>query len=318
MKGSERSKFWPLLNIAILYNYRFDISVYTFLFVSTIFVNKYVLSVLKFTYPTVFQGWQTFVAVVVLKILSLRNKLDVTAFDRNAAISIIPHCFYFVGAIVAGSKALALLPVPVFVCVGNLSGACVFLVAGPSVDRGLVTVTAGLLTLGTAVSIVVLDVSLPFADSGYSWLLAHVAFVMAQVFHARDFSSRYTDMDRLYYSSIFSVVVLAPSSLYLEEAFSALHFQHRRQLRFYAGCALSGLLGVATQLWAARARSEQWSGPARGLAQAVACCLYVPVFGASDVAAGLWPFVAANLAAGVFVPTGLAQDDKGTAVGLDV
>ncbi|XP_063244387.1 transmembrane protein 241-like isoform X2 [Bacillus rossius redtenbacheri] len=299
MKGSERSKFWPLLNIAILYNYRFDISVYTFLFVSTIFVNKYVLSVLKFTYPTVFQGWQTFVAVVVLKILSLRNKLDVTAFDRNAAISIIPHCFYFVGAIVAGSKALALLPVPVFVCVGNLSGACVFLVAGPSVDRGLVTVTAGLLTLGTAVSIVVLDVSLP-------------------VFHARDFSSRYTDMDRLYYSSIFSVVVLAPSSLYLEEAFSALHFQHRRQLRFYAGCALSGLLGVATQLWAARARSEQWSGPARGLAQAVACCLYVPVFGASDVAAGLWPFVAANLAAGVFVPTGLAQDDKGTAVGLDV
>jgi len=37
-------------------------------------------------------------------------------------------------------------------------------------------------------------------------------------------------VDRQLYSYTFSLVVLAPASLYLEEAFEALHFQHRHQV----------------------------------------------------------------------------------------
>ena len=65
------------------------------------------LSVLKFTYPTVFQGWQTLVCVLILKYLTLKKQLDVAVLDKSAAISLLPHCLYFLGAIVAGSKALS-------------------------------------------------------------------------------------------------------------------------------------------------------------------------------------------------------------------
>jgi hypothetical protein len=73
------------------------------------FVLQYVLSVLKFTYPTVFQGWQTLVGVLILKFLTMKKQLDVTIMDKATAVSLLPHCLYFLGAIVAGSKALAAL-----------------------------------------------------------------------------------------------------------------------------------------------------------------------------------------------------------------
>jgi hypothetical protein len=74
-----------------------------------LFILQYVLSVLKFTYPTVFQGWQTLVGVLILKYLTMKKQLDVTVLDKATAISLLPHCLYFLGAIVAGSKALAIL-----------------------------------------------------------------------------------------------------------------------------------------------------------------------------------------------------------------
>jgi hypothetical protein len=74
-----------------------------------LFILQYVLSVLKFTYPTIFQGWQTLVCVLILKYLTLKKQLDVAVLDKSTAISLLPHCLYFLGAIVAGSKALATL-----------------------------------------------------------------------------------------------------------------------------------------------------------------------------------------------------------------
>jgi len=62
-----------------------------------------------FTYPTVFQGWQTLVSVLILKYLTLKKQLDVAVLDKSTAISLLTHCLYFLGAIVAGSKAVATL-----------------------------------------------------------------------------------------------------------------------------------------------------------------------------------------------------------------
>ena len=50
---------------------------------------------------------------------------------------------------------------------------------------------------------------------------------------------RYSYSERLFYSYVFALVVLLPASLYLEEAFEALNFQHRRQMRFLLGSVFS-------------------------------------------------------------------------------
>ncbi|XP_021928332.1 transmembrane protein 241-like isoform X3 [Zootermopsis nevadensis] len=262
--------------------------------------NEYVLSVLKFTYPTVFQGWQTLVGVLILKCLTMKKQLDVTVLDKTTAINLLPHCLYFLGAIVAGSKALATLPIPVFVSVCNIPPACIFLLdcSASLLNPGLVQVTAGLVSLGAAVSVILLDVSLPFTDSGYSWLLAHILFLTAQILHSRITNPRYTEVDKLYYSNIFSVIILAPSSFYLEEAFSVLHFQHRRQIRFYLGCLLSGVLGVLLQLWSAKLRSNQRFQRSQALAKLLACLVAVPLF-SPELSVPLWGFVAANLISSV-------------------
>jgi hypothetical protein len=81
----------------------------TVFFIRSVFTLQYVLSVLKFTYPTVFQGWLTLVGVLILKFLAMKRQLDVTVLDKTTAMSLLPHCLYFLGAIVAGSKALAAL-----------------------------------------------------------------------------------------------------------------------------------------------------------------------------------------------------------------
>ncbi|PSN55260.1 hypothetical protein C0J52_05838 [Blattella germanica] len=293
----------------------FEFFIYVFLFVAAIFVNKYVLSVLKFTYPTVFQGWQTLVGVIILKFLSMKKQLDVTVLDRVTAINLLPHCVYFLGAIVAGSKALASLPIPVFVAVCNLPVACIFLLdySASPLNPGLIQVTAGVISLGTAISIILLDLNLPFADSGYSWLLAHILFLTAQILHARIMNPRYTEVDKLYYSNVFSVVILAPSSFYLEEAFSVLHFQHRRQIRFYVGCLLSGILGILLQLWSARLRSDSRFQRAQTLAKLVACALAVPVF-SPELSLSVWGFAAVNLVSSVLIPSDCDAFEKSEAL----
>lgn len=90
----------------LVYDVSFSLFVYI---VSLFFTLQYVLSVLKFTYPTVFQGWQTLVGVLILKFLTMKKRLDVTVLDKTAAMNLLPHCLYFLGAIVAGSKALTTL-----------------------------------------------------------------------------------------------------------------------------------------------------------------------------------------------------------------
>lgn len=286
-------------------------SIYVVLFVSAIFANKYVLSVLKFTYPTVFQGWQTLVGVLILKFLTMKKRLDVAVLDKTTAINLLPHSIYFLGAIVAGSKALTTLPIPVFVSVCNLPPACIFLLdySASPLNPGLVQVTAGVVSLGAAVSIILLDVSMPFADSGYSWLLAHVLFMTAQTLHSRITNPRYSEVDKIYYSNIFSVIILAPSSFYLEEAFSVLHFQHWRQIRFYLGCLLSGILGILLQLCAAKLRSSQRFQQTQALAKLCACLVAVPVF-SPELSVSVWGFAAANLISSVLIPSNCESIEK--------
>ncbi|XP_023713086.1 transmembrane protein 241 isoform X5 [Cryptotermes secundus] len=241
----------------------------------------------------------------------MKKRLDVTALDKTAVIDLLPHSLYFLGAIVAGSKALTTLPIPVFVSVCNLPPACIFLLdySASPLNPGLVQVTAGVVSLGAAVSIILLDISMPFADSGYSWMLAHILFLTAQMLHSRITNPRYTEVDKIYYSNIFSVVILAPSSFYLEEAFSVLHFQHWRQIRFYLGCLLSGILGILLQLCAAKLRSSHRLQQTQALAKLCACLVAIPVF-STELSVSVWGFAATNLISSVLIPSNCESSEK--------
>uniref|UniRef100_A0A8C9G0X5 Transmembrane protein 241 n=1 Tax=Pavo cristatus TaxID=9049 RepID=A0A8C9G0X5_PAVCR len=72
--------------------------------INLVFVFQYVLSVLKFTYPTLFQGL---------------SKADLNCFHRSEILSWLPASVIFVGIIYAGSRALSRLPIPVFLTIHN-------------------------------------------------------------------------------------------------------------------------------------------------------------------------------------------------------
>ena len=71
------AKLWKLsnLNDSESENYPYSmnwvaVSTYMFLVISSYFSNKYVLSTLGFRFPMVFQGWQTLVGFLILKLLA--------------------------------------------------------------------------------------------------------------------------------------------------------------------------------------------------------------------------------------------------------
>ena len=57
--------------------------------------------------------------------------------------------------------------------------------------------------------------------------------------------------------NVFKFLYVSISSLYLEEAFEALHFQHRRQIRFVIGSLVAALLGVILNVYQARLKEDK-------------------------------------------------------------
>jgi len=206
-----------------------------------IYINKYVLSVLGFRYPTIFQGWQTLTGLIIYKLLTFLSKsgFQLTGMDRAAAISLLPGFLFHTTSIIAGSKALAGLPIPVCVSVWNTLPASLYLLdrllPGGRPGAGPLQLAAAAITTATGALLVLTQAGLEFSDSAYFWLVVGVVCSLAHCLHCRIADARYGSWDRLYYNSIFSVIVLAPASFYLEEAFEALNFHHDRQELFLAG-----------------------------------------------------------------------------------
>uniref|UniRef100_A0A9J8A7L4 Transmembrane protein 241 n=1 Tax=Cyprinus carpio carpio TaxID=630221 RepID=A0A9J8A7L4_CYPCA len=97
-------------------------------FTASYFTNKYVLSILKFTFPTIFQGWQTSTGALLLLVTWKLGWVEINGFSRSAAFSQLPGCFLFIGNIYAGSRALSLLPIPFFFVFQNVSEVFAFLI----------------------------------------------------------------------------------------------------------------------------------------------------------------------------------------------
>ena len=146
-------------------------------------------------------------------------------------------------------------------------------------------------------------------DSPKFWLVVHVFCVIAVNLHGRIADARYGAADRLFYSYVFSLVVLAPASLYLEEAFQALHFQPRRQIDFVVGSIFSAVVGVGFNLYGIRLKEDDHFGKLHHAALAVAA-LTSPLLFTTSIPWWAWLCAALNFVALLFVPTFLKKDDN--------
>ncbi|XP_077208720.1 UDP-N-acetylglucosamine transporter TMEM241 isoform X2 [Paroedura picta] len=205
------------------------------LHLTSYFTNKYVLSVLKFTYPTLFQGWQTLVGGLLLHISWKWGWVEMSSSSRTEVISWLPASALFVGIIYSGSRALSRLKI-------SLLKICRVLI---------LLVAAG---------------CLPFCDpqfdaDGYFWAAIHLLCAGGyKVYHKVRRPSSLSDSEQQYINYASSVVVLAFASHPTGDLFSALDFPFLYFYSFHSSCCASGLLGFLLTLHTLKLKSSTSSG----------------------------------------------------------
>ncbi|XP_013012698.2 transmembrane protein 241 isoform X3 [Cavia porcellus] len=182
-------------------------------YLASYLTNKYVLSVLKFTYPTLFQGWQALVGGLLLHVSWMRGWVEIHSGSRSDVLTWLPASTLFVGVIYAGSRALSRLAVPVFFILHNVAEViicgyqkCFWKEKIPSAK-----ICSALFLLAAAGC-------LPFNDpqfdpEGYFWAVIHLFCVGGyKVLRKAQNPCTLSDIDQQYFNYIFSVVLLAFAS----------------------------------------------------------------------------------------------------------
>ncbi|TEA37267.1 hypothetical protein DBR06_SOUSAS10010047, partial [Sousa chinensis] len=212
-------------------------------YLASYLTNKYVLSVLKFTYPTLFQGWQTLIGGLLLHVSWKLGWVEINSNSRSDVLTWLPASVLFVGIIYAGSRALSRLAIPVFLTLHNVAE--VIICGHQKCFQKEVNDYAK----GYALFLLAAAGCLPFNDSqfdpdGYFWAIIHL-FCIGKV--------EWVKMDVVFsvlgkLSSrvccfFFSVVLLAFASHPTGDLLSVLDFPFLYFYRFHGSCCASGFLG---------------------------------------------------------------------------
>lgn len=224
--------------------------VYCSLYICTVLINKYVLWVLGFTYPTLFQGWQTLVGFLVLRFIASLGHIELSSsFSASALFQWLPAMVLFVGGIYSGSRALARLPIPIFLClqgqvevITSIAGALIYKQnPKPQVACSWLIMTASGITIWLT--------DPQYDQSGYKWMFLHVVVSSQSAIYMKwQKTFIMSDIDRLHYIYAFSVCVFAPGSFLLGDLMSSTNFPFWYMQHFYLGCLMSGILGVTLAL----------------------------------------------------------------------
>ncbi|KAK2855499.1 hypothetical protein Q7C36_007368 [Tachysurus vachellii] len=212
-------------------------------FVGSCFTNKYVLSVLNFTFPTVFQGWQTCTGALLLWVTGKLGWVEINSFSRSAAVSWLPASVLFLGNIYSGSKALSILPVPVFFVLQNVSEVVFsLLVRFTQKERSSWMKTfSENLVLMSAVTLALHN--LQFGVNGYVWAVIHLCCVGSyKVFQRNSKPSHLSDLEQQLINYIVSILLLATAAHPTGDLFGALEFPFRTSYKFHSGCFASAIL----------------------------------------------------------------------------
>ncbi|KAF0028265.1 hypothetical protein F2P81_019352 [Scophthalmus maximus] len=162
--------------------------VFSLVFVVSYFTNKFVLSVLKFTYPTLFQGWQTFIGALLLLLFGKLGWVEIHRITRSAALPWLPASLLFVGNIYAGSRALSRIEIPFFFTLQNSSHVVSYSIL-KVVHRELSMFSSShsvFLMLLSAINLPLYDPQ--FDSSGYQWAVCHL-FCVGDLTGALEFPS---------------------------------------------------------------------------------------------------------------------------------
>lgn len=146
--------------------------------VITIFVNKHVLSNLHFTYPTIFQSWQTGTAALVILSMSTLGytNLNVMSVTRTVLVSWLPASVLFSAMIYSGSVALSRLPVPVFCAIHYISIIVQILLESLLFKKDL-PINSQFSLIVTALAVVMVAATdTQFDQIGYKWMMIHCTF----------------------------------------------------------------------------------------------------------------------------------------------
>ncbi|XP_040488590.1 transmembrane protein 241 isoform X7 [Ursus maritimus] len=249
-------------------------------YLASYLTNKYVLSVLKFTYPTLFQGWQTLIGGLLLHVSWKLGWAEINSSSRSDVSTWLPASVLFVGIIYAGSRALSKLAIPVFLTLHNVAevilcghqkcfqkewsrlpgrrhsfqGSCFRHPFGSANKTSPAKICSALFLLAAAGC-------LPFNDpqfdpGGYFWAVIHLFCVGAyKILQKAQKPNALSDIDQQYLNYTFSVVLLALASHPTGDLFSVLDFPFLYFYRFHGSCCASGLLGFFLMLSTVKLKS---------------------------------------------------------------
>ncbi|XP_005936603.1 transmembrane protein 241 isoform X1 [Haplochromis burtoni] len=230
---------------------------FSLVFVVSYFTNKFVLSVLNFTYPTLFQGWQTFIGAILLLVSGKLGWVEINRITRSAALSWLPGSLLFVGNIYAGSRALSRLDIPFFFTLQNCSHPFSYVIfkvmRREQKTQWLKFISLCLMLLSA--------INLPFYDpqvdhSGYLWAVCHLACVGAyRVFQVHHKSVNLSDLEQQCINYLFSVLLLAAAAHPTGDLTGALEFPSLQSHTFHCGCCASALLGFLLRLATVKLKS---------------------------------------------------------------
>nr|XP_035953990.1 transmembrane protein 241 isoform X7 [Halichoerus grypus] len=171
-------------------------------YLASYLTNKYVLSVLKFTYPTLFQGWQTLIGGLLLHVSWKLGWAEINSSLRSDVSTWLPASVLFVGIIYAGSRALSKLAIPVFLTLHNVAE--VILCGHQKCFRKEKTPPA---KTCSALFLLAAAGCLPFNDpqfdpGGYFWAVIHLLCVVWCSWHLRLIPQVISSASRTFHSCI--------------------------------------------------------------------------------------------------------------------
>ncbi|KAK5877347.1 hypothetical protein CesoFtcFv8_024862 [Champsocephalus esox] len=229
---------------------------FSIVFVVSYFTNKFVLSVLKFTYPTLFQGWQTFVGALLLLLSGKFGWVEMSRITRSAALSCLPGSLLFVGNIYAGSRALSRIDIPFFFTLQNSSHVVSYIilkVVHREKTQWLKFVSICFMLL-SAINLPMYDPQ--FDISGYLWAVGHLLCVGGyRVFQVHYKSSNLSDLEQQCINYLFSVLLLAIAAHPSGDLMGAMEFPSLQSYTFHCGCCASALLGFLLLLATVKLKS---------------------------------------------------------------
>ncbi|KAI5105665.1 transmembrane protein 241 [Silurus meridionalis] len=177
-------------------------------FITSCFTNKYVLSVLKFTYPTLFQGWQSCTGALLLWVTGKLGWVEISTFPRSAAAYWLPGAVLFLGNIYGGSKALSMLS---------------------HTEREVVVDEDNQFCPDTGISC-------------YSYTSESPVWTRPLFLGFRPLLLR-CELEQQFINYVVSLLLLASAAHPTGDLFDVLEFPFRSSYKFYSGCFASGILG---------------------------------------------------------------------------